>query len=323
MSDPYFSVVIPTHKRLPMLLRVLDALEEQRGAPDLEVIVIDDGSGDNTSDVMGARRANHYTLTFRTQANAGPGRARNHGVSLAAGRYILFIGDDTVPEPTFLAEHARIHRDAGDDPLVACLGYTGWPGTERVTAFMDYINDFGLQFGYKLIRDGEIVPFNFFYTSNISLDRQLLGEEPFDTTFPAAAWEDIELAFRLGTLGLKIRYNARAVTRHYHPMTVDSFARRQYSVGRSGAIFYRKHPELAGFLGVHELETRTLASERRLAHLRRRAHLGERFRVLATNRVFETLMREHYLRGLRDGLASPTPEFGPAQPGPTGRHRRS
>jgi GT2 family glycosyltransferase len=147
------------------------------------------------------------------------------------------------------------------------------------------------------------VPFNFFYTSNISIDRQLLGAEPFDTTFPAAAWEDIELAFRLDALGLKIRYNAQAVTRHYHPMTVDSFARRQYTVGRSGAIFYEKHPELAGFLGVHELETRPPETERHLAHLRRRARIGERFRLLATNRVFETLMREHYLRGLRDGLA--------------------
>jgi hypothetical protein len=34
MSAPYFSVLIPTHKRLPMLLRVLDALEEQRDAPE-------------------------------------------------------------------------------------------------------------------------------------------------------------------------------------------------------------------------------------------------------------------------------------------------
>lgn len=286
-----------------MLLRVLDALDAQQGAPESEVIVIDDGSGDDTADVLRLRGAKNYALTFRTRANAGPGRARNHGVSLATGKYILFIGDDTVPEPEFLAAHAQIHRDSGGDPLLACLGYTGWPASERVTAFMDYVNDFGLQFGYKLIHDGEIVPFNFFYTSNISLDRHLLGGEPFDPTFPAAAWEDIELAFRLDARGLKIRYNARAVTRHYHPMTVDSFARRQYTVGRSGAIFYRKHPELAGFLGVQELETRTLASEGHLAHLRRRARLGERFRVLATTRVFETLMREHYLRGLRDGLA--------------------
>jgi glycosyltransferase involved in cell wall biosynthesis len=303
MAVPYFSVVIPTYKRLPMLLRVLDALDAQQSAPDFEVIVIDDGSSDETAGVLQSRRAKNYALTFRSQANAGPGRARNHGVSLATGRYVVFIGDDTVPETGFLAQHARVHREAADDPNIACLGYTGWPFTERVTAFMDYINDYGLQFGYKLIHDGEIVPFNFFYTSNISIDRQLLGDEPFDTTFPAAAWEDIELAFRLDARGLKIRYNAQAITRHYHPMTVDSFARRQYTVGRSGAIFHGKHPELAGFLGVHELETRTLATARHLAHLRRRARLGERFRLLATNRVFETLMREHYLRGLRDGLA--------------------
>jgi glycosyltransferase involved in cell wall biosynthesis len=305
MAVPYFSVVIPTYKRLPMLIRVLDALEGQHAAPAFEVIVIDDGSGDETAATMQARRAKNYALTFQSQPNSGPGRARNRGVGLATGRYVLFIGDDTVPEPAFLAQHARSHGDAGDDPHLACLGYTGWPAGERVTAFMDYINDFGLQFGYKLIRDGEIVSFNFFYTSNISIDRQLLGLDPFDTKFPAAAWEDIELAFRLDALGLKIRYNAQAITRHYHPMTVDSFARRQYTVGRSGAIFYRKHPELAGFLGVHELETRTLANDKRLAHLRRRARLGERFRLLATSRVFETLMREHYLRGLRDGLAAP------------------
>jgi glycosyltransferase involved in cell wall biosynthesis len=296
----YFSVVIPTHNRLSMLLRVLESLEQQRDAPEFEVIVIDDGSTDDTSGVLAQRPG----ITFQTQPNSGPGRARNHGVSLARGRFVVFIGDDTVPEPRFLAEHARTHRDSNDDALVACLGYTGWPSSEHVTAFMDYINDYGLQFGYRLIEDGGTVPFNFFYTSNISIDRQLLADNPFDTTFPSAAWEDIELAYRLEARGLKIRYNANAVTRHYHRMNVDSFARRQYTVGKSGAIFYRKHPELGHFLGVQELESRRLADERQLARLRRRARLGERFRFLARNDVFEKLMREHYLRGLKDGLAS-------------------
>ncbi|HEV7921599.1 MAG TPA: glycosyltransferase family 2 protein [Thermoanaerobaculia bacterium] len=298
MGVPYFSVVIPTFNRMDMLLRVLDALERQQDAPEFEVIVIDDGSSDATALTVAQRP----TVLFRSQANAGPGRARNHGVTLASGRYIVFIGDDTVPEPRFLAEHARLHREAGDDRLVAALGYTGWPAGEPVTAFMDYINDYGLQFGYKLIEHGATVPFNFFYTSNISIDRELLAAQPFDSSFPAAAWEDIELAYRLDAQGLKIRYNAKAITRHYHPMTIDSFARRQYTVGKSGAIFYRKHPELGHFLGVHELETRRLADDRALARLRRRARLGERFRLFAQPRVFETLMREHYLRGLRDGL---------------------
>ncbi len=300
----YFSVVMPTFNRLDTLLMVLDALDAQNDAPPYEVIVINDGSTDETDRVLAARRSPLADrFRFQTQKNAGPGRARNHGVKMARGRFVVFLGDDTVPEPRFLAEHARIHREAGDDPLVACLGYTGWPRDTRVTSFMDYINDYGLQFGYKLIRDGDIVPFNFFYTSNISMDRELLLAHPFDTTFPAAAWEDIELAYRLDREGLKIRYNAKAVTRHHHRMSVDSFARRQYTVGKSGAIFYRKHPDLGHFLGVHEMESRKPATRRHLEQLRRRAKLGERFRFLSQPRVFEQLMREHYLRGLRDGLA--------------------
>lgn len=294
----YFSVVIPTCNRLHMLLRVIDALEHQNGAPDFEIIVINDGSTDDTDRVLASRDG----IVFRSQPNAGPGRARNLGVSLAKGKFVIFIGDDTVPESRFLAEHARVHRDTADDPLVAALGYTGWPRGERVTAFMDYINDYGLQFGYKLIESGDVVPFNFFYTSNISIHRELLAAHPFDSTFPSAAWEDIELAYRLDSMGLKIHYNASAVTRHHHPMNVDTFARRQYTVGKSGAIFYRKHPELAHFLGIHELETRRLADEKEIARLRRKARLGEKFRLLARPRVFETLMREHYLRGLREGL---------------------
>ncbi|MCU1245525.1 MAG: glycosyl transferase family 2 [Acidobacteria bacterium] len=301
----YFSLVVPTYNRLEMLLRVLDALGVQEEAPEFEVVVVNDGSTDATAAIIEAEQVKgrwRYPLTFRTQPNGGPGRARNQGVTLSRGRFVVFIGDDTVPESRFLAEHARVHRKADDAALVAALGYTGWPASEPVTAFMDYINDYGLQFGYKLIEDGAVVPYNFFYTSNISIDRQLLTEHPFDTTFPSAAWEDIELAYRLDALGLKIHYNVRAVTRHFHPMTVDSFARRQYMVGKSGAIFYRKHPELGHFLGVHELETRTLADQSQLARLRRRARLGERFRFLARPRIFETLMREHYLRGLKEGL---------------------
>ncbi|MDQ2961579.1 MAG: glycosyltransferase family 2 protein [Pseudomonadota bacterium] len=304
---PYFSIVVPTYNRIDMLGRVLAALGHQQDAPDFEVVVIDDGSTDDTVERMDrnlAEARSAFPIRFASQANSGPGRARNHGVTLARGRYVIFIGDDTVPESRFLAERARVHRESGDDGLVACLGYTGWPPAERVTAFMDYINDYGLQFGYKLIEHNAVVPFNFFYTSNISLSRQLLAHNPFDTTFAAAAWEDIELAFRLDAIGLKIRYNALAVARHYHPTTVDSFSRRQYMVGKSGAILYEKHPELADLLRVTELVAQGTASDMELRHLRLLAIAGERFRQFARTDVFERLMRQHYLRGLRDGLSA-------------------
>ena len=301
MNQLFFSVVIPTYNRIDMLERVLEALGAQAEAPPFEVVVIDDGSGDDTVSRM-AERSVPFPFHFESQPNSGPGRARNRGVEVARGRYVLFVGDDTVPERRFLAEHASVHQAHHHDRLVACLGYTGWPPGSRVTPFMEYINDYGLQFGYKLIRDRQIVPFNFFYTSNISIDRGLLGEEHFDTTFPAAAWEDIELAYRLEARGLKIIYNAGAINRHHHEMSVDSFARRQYTVGKSGAIFYAKHPELSHFLGVRELADHELASDGKMKRLRLLARLGESVSLFARPGVFEKLMRQHYLRGLRDGL---------------------
>ena len=116
----HFSVVVPTHNRLSTLLQVLEALENQADAPPFEIIVIDDGSSDRTAEIVPARRSPLAArFTFRSQPNSGPGRARNLGVSLASGRFVIFIGDDTVPEPRLLVEHARIHRESGDDPLLA------------------------------------------------------------------------------------------------------------------------------------------------------------------------------------------------------------
>ena len=101
----YFSVVIPTYNRLPMLMRVLDALQNQVDAPPSETIVIDDGSTDDTAATAGGRS----DITFRSQPNSGPGQARNEGVRLAKGKFVVFIGDDTVPEPGWLAAHLAAH----------------------------------------------------------------------------------------------------------------------------------------------------------------------------------------------------------------------
>ena len=266
-----------------MLMRVLDALEQQVDAPSFEVIVINDGSTDPTE--KSRRCTRRYRFSSGRRRTPGPGRARNHGVSLAQGKFVVFIGDDTVPESDFLAEHARVHREAADDPLMACLGYTGWPHSERVTAFMDYINDYGLQFGYKLIRGRRDRPVQLLlHLEHLHRSRAPRPRILSTRRFPAAAWEDIELAYRLDALGLKIRYNAAAVTRHYHPMTVDSFARRQYTVGKSGRDLLSQAP------GARPLPRRARAGDaaarrtsracRRLAGARAWAR---RFRPSASN----------------------------------------
>ena len=249
MTTPIFSVVIPTFERPNTLFQVLDALAAQEAAPAFEAIVVDDGSRDDTPARLAAYRP-AFPFRGAVADQRGTRLRRNLGIRAAAGRYVLFLGDDTVPERALLAVHERAHAEARDFP-VAVLGYTTWPRERRVSPFLHHINEYGLQFGYALIEDPEAVPFNFFYTSNISLERALLEREGlFDTTFPHAAWEDIEISYRLAQRGMKIVYRPAAVARHHHDITFASFRRRQEKAGESAAIFYAKHPELGDFLAV-------------------------------------------------------------------------
>lgn len=296
---PELSVVIPTFNRVDILPRVLAALGTQSLAPDqFEVIVVDDGSADGTATFLKSYRP-PYSFTIFAQANSGPAGARNRGVLAARAPLVLFIGDDTVPEAALLEVHRDAHRQA-PGRKISVLGYTTWPRGKRVTPFLHHINEFGLQFGYALIQDPESVPFNFFYTSNISLPRQaLLDIGLFDTSFPHAAWEDIELSYRLSQKGYVIVYRPRAVARHFHHITLASFRRRQEKSGRSAALFYRKHPELADFLGVGAA---LAGAPRASAVLRWRAALSERFAIPGGGRAIDSLLKADYLRGLRRAL---------------------
>jgi glycosyltransferase involved in cell wall biosynthesis len=296
-----FSVVIPTYRRPETLFPVLDALGRQAAPPEFEVVVVDDGSGDDTPRLL-AEYSPPYPFRFFSQENSGPASARNRGVREARGKVILFLGDDTVPEPALLGVHGKAHAEKRPYP-VAVLGYTTWPRDLRVSPFLHHINEYGLQFGYGLIRDPEQVPFNFFYTSNVSLPRALLlGAGLFDTSFPHAAWEDIEVAYRLMQRGMRMLYRPEAVARHHHDITFASFRRRQEKAGEAAAIFYRKHPELGDFLAVPQ--AKLLARRRTLAEriLPRWAALAEKRSLPGTRKALDRVLRDDYLRGLQRGL---------------------
>jgi GT2 family glycosyltransferase len=311
--SPALSVVIPTHNRVSTLPRVLDALALQTLSFDrFEVIVVDDGSTDATAGFLAGYRPPYRFRSF-AQANTGPAGARNRGVTAAEGERIVFIGDDTIPESGFLAAHEAAHRER-PGRRISVLGYTGWPDETPVTPFLDHINEFGLQFGYALIRDPESVPFNFFYTSNVSLPRRaLLDAGLFDTTFPHAAWEDIELAYRLSLAGFQIVFCRAAVTRHHHEITLRSFRRRQEKSGEAAAIFYRKHPALGDFLGVNAIGSREAVAP---AAVRLWAALCQRWEVPGGRRALERVLRADYLRGLRRALGD---EPGSGRHAPSGR----
>jgi glycosyltransferase involved in cell wall biosynthesis len=290
------SVVIPTHNRLEVLAEVIQALEFQDRPPSFEVVVVDDGSTDGTADWL---RGHSFNLPLRvlTQENRGPAAARNTGVAVAAGQWVAFLGDDTVPSPGWLRLHREAHRSRGDDPRLAVIGYTGWHKRMRLTPFLRYINEHGLQFGYALIKDREDVPFNFLYTSNLSLHRDELLAEPFDLRFPYAAWEDIELAYRLKKRGLRLVYEPAATVAHDHPTDIARFASRQEKAGYCAVVFYRLHPELGPFLGLGPGGPPPLPPAGRQRWLERLVYALQMGPVNLP-KVWDEVLRYHYIRGL-------------------------
>lgn len=301
---PSASVVIPTHDRQDALKQVLRALDEQavpKGAA-VEVIVVDDGSRDGTWKWLRRRAATGVVRAFR-QPGSGPARARNRGVAEATGDVVLFLGDDTVPESEWLLNHLEEHRVHGLEPPRAVVGYTSFP-PEADGPFSRWINEAGAQFGYLLIEDPEDMPFNFFYTSNVSLPRRVLSSlGGFREDFPAAAWEDIELAYRGAGEGLRLTYRPRARVVHHHRIDPPAFRRRQRTAGGSAAIFAGLHPELAGFLGVERASRSVRPSRLRGWFLSLLVQLGELLPGIVPVAAAQRYLDQAYLDGLAAALA--------------------
>jgi glycosyltransferase involved in cell wall biosynthesis len=95
---PIVSVIIPTYNRRNKLSRAIASVLSQT-FQDFEIIVVDDGSTDDTKQfVMGQSSKVRYLY----QANAGPGSARNHGIRFSRGKYLAFLDSDDVWMPAFL-----------------------------------------------------------------------------------------------------------------------------------------------------------------------------------------------------------------------------
>ncbi|MBE2259923.1 MAG: glycosyltransferase family 2 protein [Candidatus Accumulibacter sp.] len=96
MSQPaetLISVIIPTYNYAQRLPRALDSALLPAAA-DVEVIVVDDGSTDDSGEVLARYAARHPRLHLVRQTNAGAGAARNHGIRIARGRYALLLDAD-------------------------------------------------------------------------------------------------------------------------------------------------------------------------------------------------------------------------------------
>jgi glycosyltransferase involved in cell wall biosynthesis len=243
------SIVMPCHNRGHDLRRILDAYDHQDTSEPFEIIAVDDASTDGTFQILTNYHAERYELrVVRQEVNKGPGAARNRALELVDTPLVIIVGDDILPEQDFIRRHLQIHR-IYPEPEYAVLGRVIWPFDMPVNTLMHHIDGVGAQqFSYHFLEDGSEYDYRHFYTANISIKRDLLStvDHWFDPDFSYAAFEDVEIAYRLSKHGLRIIYSSAPVVRHYHYHTIWTFSERQYRAGLMACVLNRKHPGVAG-----------------------------------------------------------------------------
>ncbi len=237
------AAIVATCNRSALLRRALDGLSQQTlDRHDYEVIVVDDGSTDETR-----RVSEHYIdrLRFRYvyQRPAGLAAARNLGIFSARSPILLFLDDDDVADARLLEEHLRAHTEHPDDRF-AVLGYTALEPAIVADPLMHFVTNVAcLLFSYPDLRDGDLLDYSYFWGGRSSCKRAFLIDHGVFNPLFRFGCEDIELAFRLSRHGFKVVYTANAVTTMVRLLTLDEFCDRLFRQGRSSALFSRLHPD--------------------------------------------------------------------------------
>jgi len=237
----FFSVVIPTYNRLPILQKCLRALENQQiksnsAISGYEVVLVDDGSTDGTLEWLAAHRQEFPHVQSFLQDHQGPAAARNLGVKSAQGETIIFIDSDLVVTENFLESHAEA-LGQGQQEI----------GSDRLFTYGSVINT--CNFANPTAEPYKITDFSnaYFATGNVAIARHWLEKAGlFDTSFQLYGWEDLELGVRLKNLGLKLIKCPEAVGYHWHPpfslQEIPQLIDKEIQRGRMGVLFYQKHP---------------------------------------------------------------------------------
>jgi len=234
------SVIIPTYERGRLLIECISSLIDQDFSENYEIIIVDDGSKNNiiNSNILRNKKIKYVKIKHR-----GPASARNHGIEMARGKYIIFLGDDIIADRELIKAHYMFLEKESYN--VSSLGNTLWHKSTPNFKFSKVLRLVGVEDTPP--KNEEDCGFFSFKTSNIAIRRSWLLNERFDENFPYAAMEDNEIGYRLYKKGLRIKFNEKAVAYHVHEYTLSHLKKKAWETGYSIGYFLAKHPEISGY----------------------------------------------------------------------------
>jgi glycosyltransferase involved in cell wall biosynthesis len=227
-----YSIVVPAYNAEKTIGECLGALIRQSlDAATYEVIVVDDGSRDNTAKIVQT-----FPVRYLHQPNRGPAAARNNGSREARGEIILFTDSDCVPAKDWVEKMTASFIDAD---VVAVKGVYR-TNQRSLTARFAQVE---FEERFELLKRAPSIDMVDTYSAAYRADvfRQAGG---FDESFPVANNEDTELSYKLSRMGRKMVFNPEAVVTHLnHPATLGRYARLKFWRGYWRMVVYRRYPD--------------------------------------------------------------------------------
>ena len=225
------SIIIPTFNGASRIGNCLEALLPQTVGTDSEILVVDDGSSDGTGVVV----SRYLGARLISQANAGPAAARNRGALEAKGSIILFTDDDCVPTSDWLA--AMIQPFKNPD----VVGVKGAYRTRQKSLVARFVQA-DYEDRYRLMANLPDIDFVDTYSAAFRRDR-FLEMNGYDTSFPVACAEDIELSYRMSERGWKMKFVPTAIVYHTHPDKFWLYMKKKYKFAFWRMLALRKNPK--------------------------------------------------------------------------------
>ena len=157
------------------------------------------------------------------------------GVDEATGEIILFTDADCVPGENWVADMIKCFVE--DQRVVGVKGVYRTKQRDLIARFVQL----EFEFKYERMRRHETIAFVDTYSAGYR--RQVfLDSGGFDTSFPFASTEDIDLSFRLASRGYRLIFNPNAYVYHQHPVSWMDYMKRKFKYAYWGAIVRRRYP---------------------------------------------------------------------------------
>lgn len=230
------SVIVPAYNAADHINTLLESFAGQSTRVESEIIIVDDGSGDNTPELI---QTFNYNL-LELKENHGPAYCRNFGARQARGDILVFTDSDCRPAPDWLDKIQRYFSQGDIDAIMGRLRLL------PSTYLGDSISALGFPAGgaigfekiWQVDRNG--------YTRSLSSCNCAMRKDVFrqaggfDENFPYAGGEDSLLAYKLVQSKYKIKYCPDVVVDHQARKSFIGFLKWQFRRGISSQIFSKK-----------------------------------------------------------------------------------